>query len=82
MAESTFGRRAVNDGKLVHRLREGERVAIDTLERIQAYMVASMPGGMQPPSEAIHKAVRGPGALQRYEDWSLSQAKKHLQKLG
>ena len=23
MAESTFGRRAVNDGKLVHRLREG-----------------------------------------------------------
>ena len=24
MAESTFGRRAVNDGKLVHRLREGK----------------------------------------------------------
>ena len=26
MAESTFGRRAVNDGKLVHRLREGKRI--------------------------------------------------------
>ena len=25
MAETTFGRRAVNDGKLVHRLREGKR---------------------------------------------------------
>ena len=29
MAESTFGRRAVNDGKLVHRLREGKRITID-----------------------------------------------------
>jgi hypothetical protein len=49
MAESTFGRRAVNDGKLVHRLREGKRITIDTLERIQAYISAAMPGGMPPP---------------------------------
>src|SRR4051812_16297261 len=49
MAESTFGRLAVNDGKLVHRLREGKRITIDTLERILAYMAASMPGGMPPP---------------------------------
>ncbi|MGB9174009.1 MAG: hypothetical protein WCC35_20780, partial [Bradyrhizobium sp.] len=49
MAESTFGRRAVNDGKLVHRLREGKRITIDTLERIQAYMASAMPGGMPPP---------------------------------
>src|ERR1700687_4623849 len=49
MAESTFGRRAVNDGKLVHRLREGKRITIDTLDRIQAYIAASMPGGMPPP---------------------------------
>ena len=45
MAESTFGRRAVNDGKLVHRLREGKRITIDTLDRIQAYIAASTPGG-------------------------------------
>ena len=45
MAESTFGRRAVNDGKLVHRLREGKRITIDTLDRIQAYMAASTAGG-------------------------------------
>src|SRR6202035_2861099 len=49
MAESTFGRRAVNDGKLVHRLREGKRITIDTLDRIQAYIAASMPGGAPPP---------------------------------
>ena len=46
---STFGRRAVNDGKLVHRLREGKRITIDTLDRIQAYIAASMPGGVPPP---------------------------------
>src|ERR1700761_8381948 len=49
MAESTFGRRAVNDGKLVARLREGKRITIDTLERIQAYMASSLPGGLPPP---------------------------------
>src|SRR3974390_2505248 len=49
MAETTFGRRAVNDGKLVHRLREGKRITVDTLERIQAFMAASMPGGLPPP---------------------------------
>ena len=52
MAESTFGRRAVNDGKLVHRLREGKRITIDTLDRIQAYIAASTPGGL-PPSHGL-----------------------------
>src|SRR5712672_2015543 len=49
MAETTFGRRAVNDGKLVHRLREGKRITIDTLDRIQAYIAAATPGGLPPP---------------------------------
>src|SRR5437867_3355297 len=48
MAESTFGRRAVNDGKLVARLRAGKRITTDTLERIQAYVAASTPGGVPP----------------------------------
>src|SRR6201991_1992176 len=48
MAETTFGRRAVNDGKLVGRLREGKRITIDTLDRIQAYIAASTPGGVPP----------------------------------
>src|SRR6478736_5977415 len=32
MAESTFGRRAVNDGKFVARLRDGARVTPETLQ--------------------------------------------------
>ena len=38
IAESTFGRRAVNDGKFVSRLRDGARITPETLERISAYM--------------------------------------------
>ena len=34
MAESTFGRRAVNDGKFVARLRDGARITPETLERV------------------------------------------------
>ncbi len=41
LAESTFGRRAVNDGKLASRLRNGGRITTDTLERIRAFMSQS-----------------------------------------
>ena len=38
IAESTFGRRAVNDGKFVSRLRDGGRVTQQTFDRIQDFM--------------------------------------------
>src|SRR3954464_13393309 len=38
MAESTFGRRAVNDGKLVSRLRIGGRITTDTAERVRSFI--------------------------------------------
>jgi hypothetical protein len=38
LAESTFGRRAVNDGKLANRLRNGGRITTDTLDRIRGFM--------------------------------------------
>ena len=38
MAESTFGRRAVNDGKFVARLRDGARVTPETLQRVNEFI--------------------------------------------
>ena len=38
MAESTFGRLAVNDGKLVSRLRLGGRVTTDTIDRVRSFI--------------------------------------------
>lgn len=38
VSETTFGRRAVNDGKFVGRLREGAGVTVATVERVRAYI--------------------------------------------
>ncbi|AXS40943.1 hypothetical protein [Breoghania sp. L-A4] len=46
MAESTFGRMAVNDGKLVGRIRDGGRISAKTLGRIRSYM-AGNPGAQR-----------------------------------
>jgi hypothetical protein len=44
LAESTFGRRAVNDGKLASRLRNGGRITTDTLDRIRSFMARNADG--------------------------------------
>ena len=54
MAESTFGRRAVNDGKFVARLRDGARVTPETWERVTAFIARH--GGSAP-------EARDPAAL-------------------
>lgn len=38
MGESYFGRRAVNDGKLVRRLRSGRPIEVDTVVKIKVFM--------------------------------------------
>lgn len=40
VAESTFGRHAVNDGKFVGRLRAGAGIEVGTVERVRSYMAA------------------------------------------
>ena len=45
MAESTFGRRAVNDGKFVPRLRFGGRVTTQTVDRVHAFIEDMSPRG-------------------------------------
>lgn len=40
MAETTFGLRALKDGKLVRRIREGSDVTLRTSDRIHAYIAA------------------------------------------
>src|SRR5215470_2615910 len=52
LAESTFGRRAVNDGKLASRLRNGGRITTDTLDRIRAFMAEDGNGETARPAPA------------------------------
>jgi hypothetical protein len=48
IAESTFGRLAVNDGKFVSRLRDGSRVTPETWQRVTEYIRTN--GGRVPDS--------------------------------
>jgi hypothetical protein len=57
LAESTFGRRAVNDGKLAARLRNGGRITTDTLDRIHGFMASHPASGQRP---AIIERAREP----------------------
>jgi hypothetical protein len=54
LAESTFGRRAVNDGKLVSRLRDGGRITTETLDRIRTF-IATGPGTIRTVSGEIER---------------------------
>ena len=47
IAESTFGRLAVNDGKLVSRLRLGGRVTTETAERVRAFIAGQAPSQIE-----------------------------------
>ena len=53
MAESTFGRRAVNDGKFVPRLRFGGRVTTQTVDRVHAFIEDMRPRGDGRSSETM-----------------------------
>ena len=61
MAESTFGRRVVNDGKLVQRLRHGGRITTDTLDRIRSFLSVH-PNGALPASQPYANARVAPSA--------------------
>jgi hypothetical protein len=53
LAETTFGRLAVNDGKFVSRLRAGGRATQETVERVAAFMSQSpAPEAPVPPAPA------------------------------
>ena len=62
LAESTFGRRAVNDGKLASRLRHGGRITTETLDRIRAFMSTN------------RNAVARPAVISRMHEASAQRA--------
>src|SRR5687767_15412717 len=57
MAESTFGRRVVNDGKLVTRLRFGGRVTTHTVDRVRSYIARGSADQVDVPGDAVDSAT-------------------------
>ncbi|RAI37974.1 hypothetical protein [Rhodoplanes roseus] len=78
LAESTFGRRAVNDGKLAARLRNGGRITTETLDRIRSFMQANRvppdlrssllmrPNGLAARTPLLPRAVPSEASPQRH----------------
>ena len=67
MAESTFGRRAVNDGKFVARLRDGARITPETLDRVSAFMAPLRRGR---PGRSARAAAAAAGRRRGGAGWS------------
>jgi len=59
VAESTFGRLAINDGKLVRRLRDGGRITTDTFDRIRAFMAQNAAAARHPASVLVDAEPTG-----------------------
>ncbi len=55
IAQTTFGRQAVNDGKLVSRLQQGGRVTIQTVNRVHRFIAEQ--GG--PTAHRLRSAITG-----------------------
>src|SRR5439155_9837814 len=62
IAESTFGRLAVNDGKLVGRLRLGGRIPTDTAERVPAFIAREPHPGLNGVPVAAPVPLAAPAA--------------------
>jgi SAM-dependent methyltransferase len=60
LAESTFGRQAINDGKLANRLRHGGRITTDTLDRIRNFMASNRSPDSRPSVLARTAAPQAP----------------------
>jgi SAM-dependent methyltransferase len=60
LAESTFGRRAVNDGKLANRLRHGGRITTETLDRIRSFMATNRGHAARPAVIERHDSRQAP----------------------
>ena len=72
IAESTFGRLAVNDGKLVGRLRLGGRVTTETVDRVRAFIAgqahATVNGNAIAPSATLASPIAGDAQNFRFYD--------------
>ncbi len=63
IAESTFGKQVVNDGKLCARLREGKNVTLDTADRIRTFIHEHQQPGATDTGDKAGTGVEGDDAM-------------------
>ncbi|MGI9381326.1 MAG: hypothetical protein ACR2OW_16910 [Methyloligellaceae bacterium] len=84
IAESTFGKKAVNDGKFVNRLRSGKSTTLATADKIRAYIAAiengeysrsDDPDGSSSPFQGVDTKSE-PDTVNRYKSSRLEEPQK------
>ena len=78
MAESTFGRLAVNDGKLVSRLRLGGRVTTDTVDRVHSFIAGRPQRAVNGTPALAHPALQQPVAATAHNFRFYDNRQKYL----
>jgi hypothetical protein len=78
MAESTFGRRAVNDGKFVNRLRYGGKVGEATALRVQDFIRGGKAEASGVPSPRRSDMSKGQAAVQPSQSPPLTEPEKNF----
>ena len=80
IAESTFGRRVVNDGKFVGRLREGKRVTTSTISRVEKFLEKNAEAGDQTETYDPRLKTRAPmqTVTQTHQDAGGGSGKSHF----
>ncbi len=76
VAESTFGRQAVNDGKLCSRLRSGKSVTLETVNKIRDYIRRQDQSGIGPSTTDSEASYTAAGDYQNRKDTSTMSGKK------
>jgi len=74
IAQTTFGRLAVNDGKFVNRLQQGGRVTISTVNRVHRFIADQ--GG--PDAVSLRSAIRGVSAEPQHNFRFYGNRQKYL----
>jgi len=68
MAPTTFGRKALGDGRLVGRLRSGRQVRAATVAKVRAFLASHRAGERQKPDAAPAGPGEGKGAFRFYDN--------------
>lgn len=63
IAETTFGKRTVNDGKFVGRLRSGGSMTLRTLDRIEAFLSSPSARNVPPTHPDVSESCSEPSVI-------------------
>ena len=76
IAESTFGRQAVNDGKVCSRLRDGKNITLETAQRGRDYIHQQHPQDEDQPDKSPCRGSPGTSPVSQPRNEAMKRANR------